>query len=307
MEAYFRERVTVERAGGDGLAAMVSFPADLQGPPETGHGGAVTTVLLELVRRYLEGRGDASPLEGPISIEVSLHRALPLDTPVRGEVLPGSDEWRGRLSWRDRPVAEATVRPAGHVPAPPEDVRVAWVGPPASGLLVPAYAFCLGCGLQNPRGAQVRFAYDEAWMWRTLAPQPHFRCRDGRLFPGYLAIVCDELGWWLGALRQGECGVSNRLRLTLASAAHGVPLLALGPRRLVESTDPKGRMWRTETFILGTDGAPVAAASVQFVGGPAFTRMMLPGFLSEDDRSAVQRAFPRARAGTDAGEPRTAP
>jgi hypothetical protein len=120
-----------------------------------------------------------------------------------------------------------------------------------------------------------------------------------RLFPGYLAIVCDELGWWLGALRQGECGVSNRLSLTLAPAAHGVPLLALGPRRLVASVDPKGRMWRAETFVLGADGEPVAAASVRFVGGPAFTRMMLPGFLSQEDRAAVERAFPRARAGRE--------
>jgi hypothetical protein len=308
MEFYFRERVGVDRADPPGLAATVSFPADLQGPPDTGHGGAVTAMLLELVRLYLDARGDADVLEAPVSMEVCLHRALPLDTAVQGEAAPGEGGWRSRLSWRDRPFAEATVRPAEEVPAPPEGVRAAWAGAPSGGELVPAYAFCLGCGVQNPRGAQVRFQYDDAWMWRSLAPQPHFRCQNGRLFPGYLAIVCDELGWWLGALRQGECGVSNRLSLTLAPAAHGVPLLALGPRRLVASVDPKGRMWRAETFILGADGQPIAAASVQFVGGPAFTRLMLPGFLSQDDRAAVERAFPRARAGVGAdARRRTAP
>jgi hypothetical protein len=152
---------------------------------------------------------------------------------------------------------------------------------------------CLGCGVRNPRGAQVRFQYDADWMWRRLAPQPHFRDGDGRLFPGYLAVVCDELGWWLGALRQGECGVSNRLSLWLTTPAHG-PLLALGPRRLVVGSDPKGRVWRAQTYVLAPDGAAVAAASVQFLGSPGFTRLMLPRFLRLEDPAAVARAFPRA-------------
>jgi hypothetical protein len=100
----------------------------------------------------------------------------------------------------------------------------------------------------------------------------------------------------LGALRQGECGVSNRLSLTLASAAHGLPLLALGPRASVTGTDPRGRIWQTQTFVLTPDWRPVAAATVQFVGSPGFTRLMLPRFLPLYVAWGLTRASPRALA-----------
>ncbi len=295
MEAYFRERMAVERVGDEGLVATTSFPTDLQGPPDTTHGGGVTTMLLELTRLYLATVGETAALEGAVSMEVRLHRPLPLETSVRGTVRRVEGGWHSRIDLDQRPIAEAEVRLADRVPAPEPVIRSAWDASTHSGALVPAYPMCLGCGVQNARGAQVRFQYDGDWMWRSLAPQPHFRCADGRLFPGYLAIVCDELGWWLGALRQGECGVSNRLSLTLATPAHGGPLLALGPRALVTGTDPRGRVWQTQTFVVTPDWRPVAAAAVQFVGSPGFTRLMLPRFLRLDDAGAVARAFPRAQ------------
>jgi hypothetical protein len=61
----------------------------------------------------------------------------------------------------------------------------------------------------------------------------------------------------------------------------------------VASGDPRGRIWRTEAYLVTPGGQPVAAATVQFVGGPAFTRLMLPRFLRPDDREALHRAFPR--------------
>ncbi len=295
MEAYFRERVAVQRLGDEGLSASMSFPPDLQGPPDTTHGGGVTAMLLELTRLYLSAVGEGRALEGAVSMEVRLHRALPLETVVQGTVRRVDGGWHTRIDQDERPIAEAELRPADHVPGPEAALRPAWEASIRAGSLVPAYPMCLGCGVQNARGAQVRFQYDDAWMWRSLAPQPHFRCADGRLFAGYLAIVCDELGWWLGALRQGECGVSNRLSITLASPAHGGPLLALGPRALVMGTDPRGRVWQTQTFVLTPDWRAVAAAAVQFVGSPGFTRLMLPRFLRLDDAGAVERAFPRAQ------------
>jgi hypothetical protein len=149
----------------------------------------------------------------------------------------------------------------------------------------------------------VRFKYNEGVVWQRLVPQPHFRCGDGSLFPGYLCIVGDEIGWWLGALRQGECGLSNRVTVTLgAPVAHDVPLLILGARAAVTSTDPKGRVWQTRATIMTPDWEPVASAEVQFAGSRAFTKVMLPGFLPGGDRAAVERVFPTAKAMREAFE-----
>jgi hypothetical protein len=250
-------------------------------------------MLLEMVRAVLAAEGDAGLLDGPLWLDVSLHRPLPLDTEAAGEVRPAdAGGWHSRIHLQGRPVAEAHIAPAGRGPELPDGLEAGREAAIRPGQPVPAYAWCLGCGLQNPRGAQVRFEYDEAWMWKALRPQPHFQS-GGRLSPGYLAIVCDELGWWLGALRQGECGVSNRLTLTLGRAVQAESLLALGPRAGVIGGDPRGRIWQTQAFALAPDGQPVAAAAVQFVGGPAFTRLMLAQFLRTDDPDALRRAFPR--------------
>ncbi len=294
FEAYLQSRLKAERVDGSGLQARFSFPPDLQGPPDTGHGGGVTGMLLEMVRAFLAAEGDAGLLDGPLSLRVSLHRPLPLDAEAAGEVRPAAagPGWHSRILLQGRPVAEADIAPAARGPELPDGLAAGLDAGRRRGQPVPAYAWCLGCGLQNPRGAQVRFEYDEAWMWKAVRPQPHF-WSGGRLSPGYLAIVCDELGWWLGALRQGECGVSNRLALRLGPAAPAASLLVLGRRAQVRSEDPRGRVWRTEAFALAPDGQPVAAAAVQFVGGPAFTRLMLPRFLQPDDGRALHRAFPR--------------
>jgi hypothetical protein len=152
----------------------------------------------------------------------------------------------------------------------------------------------LGCGFRNPRGAQIRFECDDHFVWKRLAPQAHFRCEDGSLFPGYHIIVGDELGWWMGALRQGECGLSSRLVVILGKTiAHGTPLLALGPRASVRTSDPKGRIWQAEAVIVTADWQPVAAAEVEFAGSRAFSKVMLPRFVAGRDAESLGRAFPR--------------
>ncbi|MBI2000399.1 MAG: hypothetical protein HYS69_04300, partial [candidate division NC10 bacterium] len=98
--------------------------------------------------------------------------------------------------------------------------------------------------------------------------------------------------WWLGALRQGECGLSNRVIVCLGEPVlHGVPLLVVGPRSAVTTSDPKERIWQAQASVLTPDWHPVATCEVQFAGSRAFTKMMLPGFVPGEDRAAVRRVF----------------
>jgi hypothetical protein len=88
--------------------------------------------------------------------------------------------------------------------------------------------------------------------------------------------------------------VSNRVVLALGdSVPHGTPLLAVGSRSAVHTSDPKGRIWQTRAYILTEDWQPVATADVQFVGSRVFTQMMLPSFIKGEDLASLQRAFPR--------------
>lgn len=295
MEEYLRSRLKVELLKLDRLRAVATIPPDLQGPPAAGHGGGTTALLLEMARMVAGERGGEAVLPRPLVIDVSLHHEMPLDTPVRAEVEPAATGWSCRLTRADRLIAEATVSPgAGALEPPPSEVRQRWADRQGPGLVVPRYEWCLGCGLRNPRGAQTRFVYDQDFMWQELAPQDHFRCADGALAYAFACIVTDELGWWMGALRQGECGLSSRVRLTLGGAVrHAGRLLALGDRRAVSPVGAKGRVWATRAMLLTEDWRPVAAADVQFSGSRAFTRDMLPLFVSEEGGESLRRAFPR--------------
>ncbi len=298
MEEYLRNCLAATAMGSDQLHARVQFPSDLQGPPETGHGGGVAAMLVELVRLLAGERGGEVVLPRPLRVDVTLHRALPLETALEVEAAATPAGWVSRILRDGSPIAEAEISPgAASLPAPAPEAPRGWEASRHDAFEVPAYEFCLGCGQRNPRGAQIRFAYNDEFMWKRLAPQGHFRCRDGSLFPGYFAIVCDELGWWLGALRQGECGLSNRVSLLLGPPVpHEAPLLALGVRSAVRTDDPKERVWQTQAMVVTPDGHPVASAGVQFVGSRAFTKVMLPRFLWAEDLAAVRRVFPRYAA-----------
>lgn len=304
MEDYFRDRVKIEARRPDRMRASVTFSADLQGPPEAGHGGGVAAMLFELVCLFRDERGGAAGVPRPVRIDATLYREVPLETPLPAEVLPADGSWHSRILRGDRPVAEAVVSPMeGPLPPLPPETRRRWEESNRPAHEVPGYEFCLACGLRNARGAQVRFDYNDTLVWKRLTPQPHFRCADGSLFPGYLCIVCDEMGWWLGALRLGECGLSNRVTVCLGRpVVHGVPLLVLGDRSAVRTLDPKGRIWHTQATIVTEDWLPVATAEVQFAGSRAFTKVMLPRFLTDEDPAKVCRVFPRYAARDDASE-----
>ena len=297
MDAFLRGLIAVEDRGRDRLVGTVRYPPELQGPPESGHGGGTTAILFELARMLCGKAEERSRIPRPVRIDVTLHRAMPLETALSAEVVATEAGWRSRIFREGRLIVEAEIRSVpGPLPGPPAAERKAWEASLEAAFPVPAYEHCLGCGLKNPRGAQVRFDYNDAWMWKRLIPQAHFRTADGTLVPGYHAIVGDELGWWLGAVQQGECGLSSRLSLTLCPAIpHGTPLIAVGNRRALTTNDPKGCIWRAPVTILTEEWQPVAAAEVQFAGSRAFTRMMLPRFLWDADRTALQRVFPRYR------------
>lgn len=252
-------------------------------------------MLFEMVRMVAGERGGETVLPRPLRIEVVIHREIPLDTPLRAEVISSGGVWHSRILREDRPVVEAEVSPAkASLTAPSAELRHAWEARRGDTFTVPGYELCLGCGFRNPRGAQVRFECDDHFVWKRLTPQAHFRCEDGSLFPGYHIIVGDELGWWMGALRQGECGLSSRLVVTLGKTVrHGTALLALGPRASVRTSDPKGRIWQTEVLIVTADWQPVAAAEVEFAGSRAFSKVMLPRFVVGRDAESLGRAFPR--------------
>ena len=255
-------------------------------------------MLFELVR-LLEGeRGGAIRVPRPVRVEAALYRELPLDTPLSAEAERTPGGWHARIFQEGRPIAEAAVcsleKP---LQPPPPEVRRDWEASQEDARELPGYAFCLGCGFSNPRGAQIRFDYNDVVVWKHLTPQAHFRCADHSLFPGYLCIVCDELGWWLGALRQGECGLSNRVAMCLGEpVAADVPLLAVGARAQVVALDKKGRVWQAAVAIVTPEWSPVATAEVQFVGSRAFTKIMLSRFLPGNDPSALRRAFPKYAA-----------
>jgi hypothetical protein len=295
MEDYLRRRLKVELLKLDRMRAVATLPPDLQGPPDAGHGGGAAALLFEMVRMVAGERGRETALPRPVRIDATLHREIPLDTPLRADVTLADGVWHSRIARDERLLIEAQVRPSAAAPvAPAADVRRAWDAPRADVFAVPVYEFCLGCGVRNPRGAQIRFEGDEDFVWKRLQPQAHFRCEDGSLFPGYHIIVGDELGWWLGALRQGECGLSSTLCVTLGDTiSFGTPLLALGPRASVRTSDPKGRIWQTLAMILTPDWHPIASAEVEFAGSRAFSKVMLPGFVVGRDAGSLGRAFPR--------------
>ncbi len=294
MQEYFRGLIRVQAISGEALRAEVLFPTDLQGPPETAHGGGVAAMLLETIRLYREGN-EPSASRQPLQIAVRLHREVPLQTWLSLEASPNGRGWRSRLLREERLLAEAEVCFLEQWLSPPAgEIRRRWEESQEGRHTLPGYEFCLACGRRNPRGAQVRFQYTDSFVWTNLAPQGHFRYQDGTLFSGYLCIVLDEIGWWMGALRQGECGVSTRVTIAFEEPLpFGTSLLLLGERAAVLPLDTKGRVWQTRALILAPEWRVVARADVEFAGSRAFTKVMLPKFLPEEDPDALFRVFPR--------------
>ena len=119
MDEYLRGRLKVELLKLDRMRAVATFPRDLQGPPEAGHGGGATGLLLEMVRMVAGERDGEAVLPRPLRVEVALHRQLPLDTPLRAEVILEDGVWRSRSVTASRPGCNNVPGPtAVDVPRP---------------------------------------------------------------------------------------------------------------------------------------------------------------------------------------------
>jgi len=138
MEDYLRSRLKVELLKLDRMRAVATFPPDLQGPPEAGHGGGASALLFEMVRMVAGERGGEMVLPRPLRIEVVLHREIPLDTPLRAEVTSADGVWHSRILRDDRPVLEASVSPAT-LPTPSTDLRRTWEARGGDTFTLPGY------------------------------------------------------------------------------------------------------------------------------------------------------------------------
>lgn len=228
---------------------------------------------------------------------MNLLRGVPTETPLRLTTASVGAEARLALAHEDRPLAEATLS-RERVPAVDSaPLLAAWRAGHAAQGEIPGTDTCLACGGQNPLGLQVRFCFDDRFLWREYTPREVYRAADGSLHPALATIMLDELGWWLGALAQQECGVTTEVTVSVFRRLPFAPLLVIGDRAAVRlDDDPRGRYCRAGGLLLTREGELLAAADVRFAGSRAYTKRLLPAFLETTEPEALFRLFPSARS-----------
>jgi hypothetical protein len=274
----------LRQAAGDAVRGRVTIPADLHGFPGTAHGGAVAAVFHRLTRP-----------RPPVAIHLALQRGVPTVTELQLSTGSVGTTARLALGQGDRTLAEATLHREGLVPPDAASLRARWGATREAHEEVPGTETCLACGAANPVGLGIRFRVNEGFLWRELTPPDAYRTRDGT-HPALALVALDELGWWLGALAQRECGVTTDVRITLFDALPDGPLLLIGDRAAVgQDDDPRGRYARVRGALLAPDGAVLATADVRFAGSRAYTRRLVEPFLGQTSLDELARWFPSAR------------
>ena len=280
------------------MTGRLRIAPDLSGPPDVAHGGGTTALFFELARTCLEAAGRPFAACLPAEITITLHRELAVGAP---HDLTGAFEHGRDGGWtfvvtaqRDGvPMAEACVAPA-EAPGQAGGMVAARLPTADRAFAVPGSESCLVCGSRNARGLFLRLTYDAERVGKALDPLPAFREPAGRLSPAYGFLVLDEVGWWLGALHTGECGVTNRLRLVVwDTAAPGESPIVVGARDGLKPLDRKGRQWEGPVALCGSDGRPLMTGAVAFAGSRAYSKAMVPGLLAASEAADVYRAFPR--------------
>ena len=275
----------LRHAAADAARGVVTIPADLLGFPGTAHGGAVAAVFYRLTLP-----------RPPVSLRLELLRGVPTATPLG--LRTGSEGTTARLALvqGERVLAQATLHRDGVAPPDASGLRARWAADHGGHEEVPGTATCLACGSANPLGLAVRFLTNDRFLWTEYAPPVAYQTREGA-HPALALIMLDELGWWLGALAQKECGVTTDVRITLFETLPLAPLLVLGDRTAAESAadDPRGRYSRTRGMILAEDGRVLAAAEVRFGGSRAYTRRLVEPFLATAPVDELARWFPSIR------------
>jgi hypothetical protein len=196
----------------------------------------------------------------------------------------------------NRELAQATLSRQVSPALDPAPLLEAWRACPTADGEIPGTATCLACGSENPLGLRVRFLWNERLLWREYTPRAEYRAADGSLHPALATIMLDELGWWLGALAQGECGVTTEVTITIVRSLPFAPLIALGDRTSVQNADdPRGRYCRTSGVLVTPDGRLLATADIRFAGSRVYTKRLLEPFLETTPVEALFRLFPSAR------------
>jgi hypothetical protein len=274
----------LRQASADAARGVVTVPANLHGFPGTAHGGAVAAVFHRLTLP-----------RPPVELHVELLRGVPTATPLGLRTGSTGATARLALTQRDRPLAEATLRREGLAQPDVSGLRAGWAADHDARAEVPGTETCLACGSANPLGLGVRFLVNDGFLWRECLPPPAYRTRGGT-HPALALVLLDELGWWLGALTQKECGVTTDLRVTLFDSLPLAPLLVVGDRTAVgRDDDPRGRYSRTAGALLGPDGTLLASAEIRFAGSRAYTRRLVEPFLTRTPLDELARWFPSAR------------
>jgi hypothetical protein len=282
----------LRQAAAEAARGIVTVPADLHGFPGTAHGGAVAALFHRLTLP-----------RAPVELHLAIRRGVPTATPL--ELRTGSAGATAQLALvqGERPLAEATLRREGLAPPDVAPLRARWTAEHDAGEEVPGTATCLACGWSNPLGVGIRFLANDRFLWRECVPPPAYRAHGGA-HPALALILLDELGWWLGALAQKECGVTTDVRVSLFEALPFAPLLVVGDRAAVRvDDDPRGRYCWTAGAILGPDGTLLAGAEVRFGGSRAYTRRLVEPFLANTPLEELIRWFPSARELADRGTP----
>jgi hypothetical protein len=283
--------MTIEEALRHTLAeateGRVAFPRDLQGFPGTVHGGAVAALFYRVT----------TP-RPPARIRLDLLRGVPTDTPLRLTTGSSGAVARVGLAHEERRLAEAEL--ARLDPVPPVDAApllAAWRARVGEETALPRTTTCLACGSANPLGLALTLRTTSRFLWCEVEPPEHYRAANGLLHPALATVGLDELGWWLGALAQGECGVTTEVVVTVLRPLPFARVLLVADRDAMQADDdPRGRYVRARTWLLAADGSPLALADVRFAGSPAYTKRLLQPFLETTSAESFFRIFPRARA-----------
>ena len=271
-------------AAAEAARGVVTFPADLHGFPGIAHGGAVAAVFHRLTLP-----------RPPVALRVELIRGVPTATPLGLRTGSAGATARLALTQGQRLLAEATLHREGLEAPDLAPLRDRWRGDRDATAEVPGTTTCLACGSANPLGLGIRFLVNDRFLWREYVPPAPYLTRDGA-HPALALILLDELGWWLGALAQQECGVTTDVQITLFEAIPDAPLLVIGDRTSVRNDgDPRGRYSRVSGALLGPDGELLATADVRFAGSRAYTRRLVEPFLGTTPIDELARWFPSSR------------
>lgn len=275
----------LRQALADAPRGRVTVPAELHGFPATAHGGAIAALFYR-----------ATTPRPPVQLRMELLRGVPTATPLALTTGRSGALARLALAQAGRHLAMAELSREAVALADPAPTLEAWRGDSVADGEVPGSATCLACGPANRLGLALRFRFNARFLWREYAPRDTYRAADGSLHAACVAIALDELGWWLGALAQGECGVTTELVLTVHRRLPFAPILVLGDRTAVRADDdPRGRYVRGRGLVVSEDGRLLAAADIRFGGSRAYTKRLLEPFLETTEREVLFRFFPSAR------------